>query len=481
MIEHLKELRKVARRMQESYLRKHNFYDFIMQETAGDAFAKFNMRERVDYILAGKPDLRCHCGNLLKVGAKNCSSPCTGKNPENRQKSSLAQQANAAERWEKTQQTNLRKYGVYHNNHVPECNEKRKRSRQAWCDRTVAETFRGYGLDIELYNSKEKLEQVISEHNSLEEISKTLNGMPIMTVYRHMARYDVGMYEKQTSGGERELLAFVDSLGLQTKTNDRTIIKPLELDIVVPDSKIAIEFDGIYWHSEKAAKGAFDPKKHLKKTQACSDAGYKLIHVFENEWKLNRDICKSVIAAKLGIFSRKIFARKCKVELVDPKRAKEFFERTHIQGWAQASVSVGLFLGEELVLCCSFGKPRFSKESDWELIRFSSALNTNVIGGFGKALQFFKRNYSGTIMTYCDLKYSTGGTYAKFGTLIRQTAPGYSWCSLKSPALSRYQTQKHKLKRLFPVSYSEDKTENQILEANGYFKLYDCGNLVFEL
>ena len=481
MIEKLQTIRKNSRKMQETYLRSSGVYDFIFQETAGDEFAKFNTRERIDFILEGKPNLRCHCGNRVKIGAVNCSPGCTGNNPQNKQHSSKIQRANAKERWEKTQQTNLEKYGVYHNNHVESCKEARREKRKKWSEKTISETFARYSLDIQDYNSKEKLDQVIQSHSSLDEISDSFNGMPIMTIYRHLLRYDVKMYHKQTSGGEREIAGFVESLGFNVTTNNRTIIKPYEIDVVVESKKLALEFDGIYWHSEKAARGEFDPKGHLKKTRACEAAGYQLIHIFENEWKLQKDLCKSVISAKLGVFRERIHARKCELVSLSSAEAKEFFSRTHMQGYAQSKVTIGLKTDGKIAMACSFGKPRFSKETDWELIRFSSELNTNVIGGFGKIISHFKKCYAGTLMTYCDARFSVGATYSKFGKFVRHTDPGYSWCSLKSPALSRYQTQKHKLMRLFPDSYSDEKTENQILEANGYFKLYDCGNLVFVL
>lgn len=481
MIKTLQEIRNNPRKMRIEYLRSSGVYEFIFLETPGEEFSKFNIRERIDFILAGKPNLRCHCGNRIKLNAKNCSPKCTGTNPENIAYSRKVQTSNAAERWEKTKQTNLKKYGVPHNNLLESSKAKRKAKRELNAESKQKQTFEKYGLCIEDYNSKEKLESIVLKHSSLEEISQSLNGIPIMTLYRYMIRYGVKMYEKQTSGGERELAQFIQSLGFDIDKNNRTIINPYELDIVVESKKIAIEFDGIYWHSEKAGKKDFDPKKHIKKTTMSAVSGYQLIHIFENEWKLKKQICKSIISAKLGVFENKIYARQCKIVLLNNNLAKDFFEKTHIQGYAQAKITIGLVIQEKLVMACSFGKPRFSKESDWELIRFSSELNTNVVGGFGKILSFFKKNYSGTLITYCDMKFSNGATYSKFGKLIRQTAPGYSWCSLSQQSLSRYQTQKHKLKKMFPADYQDSKTENQIMEENGFLKVFDCGNLVYQL
>ncbi|MBR4316364.1 MAG: hypothetical protein IKP65_05310 [Alphaproteobacteria bacterium] len=58
--------------------------------------------------------------------------------------------------------------------------------------------------------------------------------------------------------------------------NDKTMIKPYELDIYIPEKQVAIEFDGIYWHNEENK-----PKNyHLMKTELCEEKGIHLIHIF---------------------------------------------------------------------------------------------------------------------------------------------------------------------------------------------------------
>ena len=79
---------------------------------------------------------------------------------------------------------------------------------------------------------------------------------------------------------ENEVAEFVQSLipNTQIVRNTRSIISPLELDIYIPDKKLAIEFDGILWHSEGVGN---KPKKyHIIKTMACKEKGIKLIHIF---------------------------------------------------------------------------------------------------------------------------------------------------------------------------------------------------------
>lgn len=282
----------------------------------------------------------------------------------------------------------------------------------------------------------------------------------------------------QKSLSEQEILDFITSLGFAVLSGDRDIIFPLELDIVIPDKSLAIEFNGLYWHSFQAGK---DRSYHLNKSISASSSGYFLLHIFEDEWLNKREIVESIIKNKLGLFDKKIFARKCEIREVDNSIAEGFFNINHLQGHSQASVNIGLFYDEDLVSCISFSKPRYNKKYDWEIIRFSNALNTLVVGGFSRLLKHFTKNYKGDIITYSDRRLFDGGVYRnnRFNELS-PSAPNYYYFKGSSGRLSRVGFQKHKLKNLLE-NFDETLTEKENMENNGYKWIYDCGNWVFEL
>ena len=58
------------------------------------------------------------------------------------------------------------------------------------------------------------------------------------------------------------------------------MIYPQELDIVINEQKLAIEFNGSYWHD---VNHVF-PDYHLNKVIKCNQLGYRLIHIWEDEW-----------------------------------------------------------------------------------------------------------------------------------------------------------------------------------------------------
>ena len=145
----------------------------------------------------------------------------------------------------------------------------------------------------------------------------------------------------------------------------------------------------------------------------------------------------------------------------------------------------GLFDKEELVSCMSFGKSRFNKNYEWELLRFSNKLNSQVVGGASKLFKHFIKIYHPkSIVSYCDIRFSSlnpkDTVYPKLGFKYSHTSkPNYRYLDTKVNRLfSRIQFQKHKLQEKLPI-FNPELSETQNMINNGYIKVYDCGNFVF--
>ena len=133
--------------------------------------------------------------------------------------------------------------------------------------------------------------------------------------------------------------------------------------------------------------------------------GYKLIHIFEHEWINKQTIIKSKLKALFNVEQERIYARKCIIKEISNKEKNEFLNQFHIQGEDKSKVKLGLFYEEELVAVITFGKPRFNKNYEYELIRY--ATSKHVIGGATKLLKYFERNYKPkSIITYADRRFS---------------------------------------------------------------------------
>lgn len=188
---------------------------------------------------------------------------------------------------------------------------------------------------------------------------------------------------------------------------------------------------------------------------------------------------KSEIIKSMKSKKKRIFARKCTIKTIDSKIEKSFLNNTHIQGYHPSSIAIGLFYKDELVSVMTFGRPRFNKEYEWEIIRFSSKLNTIVVGGASKLYKNFLKEYNPlSVISYCDLRFGTGDVYNKIGmTYVGKTKSNYYYIKDKE-VLSRYQCMKKKLKNRLPIFLSK-LTESENMMINGYTKVYDLGNAKF--
>lgn len=284
------------------------------------------------------------------------------------------------------------------------------------------------------------------------------------------------------SQAEKDIFAFLKEVlpsDIEIRNNDRSLIAPLEIDLYIPQKKIAIEYDGLYWHNDDVKQ---DRNYHLKKQKKCKDKGVDLIHIFENEWIEKQQIVKSRLKNIFGIHDKVVYARKCEVREVDSNASMAFQEENHIQGAVGARVHLGLFDRDELVALMTFGKPRFSKKAEWEMLRFCCKLGYHIPGGAGKLLKQFERKYNPkSMISYADRRWSpSGNLYKALGfSLSHVSNPDYWYFMMPNLHLfSRVQFQKHKLKDILPV-FNESLTEVQNMQANGYSRIFDCGNYVF--
>lgn len=267
----------------------------------------------------------------------------------------------------------------------------------------------------------------------------------------------------------------------ENKLYNYKLIGLKEIDIVLPDIKLGIEYDGLIFHSEGLLNEGrvrnVDKNYHLNKTELCLKKGYTLFHIFESD---NLNIWLSMINNRLG-FNERIYARKCIIKELKSTEIKDFLNNNHLQGFINSSINLGLYHNNELVSVMTFSKPRFNKKYDYELIRFCNKLNTSVIGSASKLFNYFIKNYNPkSIISYANRRFSNGSIYEKLGfKFLRKTAPNYFYFKPSIRMLmSRNQFQKHKLANLLD-KFDENLSESENMFNNGYRRIYDCGNLVY--
>lgn len=256
---------------------------------------------------------------------------------------------------------------------------------------------------------------------------------------------------------------------------NKKILDPYEIDIYLPEINLGIEFNGLYWHSDAHKSNDY----HFKKWQKSIENNVNLITIWEDDWIIKKDICKSFLLNKLSKTPKKIFARKCELKEVSYKDSKSFLENSHLQGNCISSIRLGLYLNDELVSLMTFGKLRLPLSganliNSYELIRFANKINTNVIGGASKLLSFFIKNINPkSIISYSDNLISNGNLYEKMGFTYSHTSdPGY-WYVINDVREHRFNWRKNVL---VEMGYDKNKTEFEIMSENGYNKIFNAGN-----
>jgi hypothetical protein len=260
--------------------------------------------------------------------------------------------------------------------------------------------------------------------------------------------------------------------------SDRRLISPYELDMVFPEHKIAVEYCGLYWHSELSAGKS--KSYHADKMKLANASGYRLITIFSDEWLTQPDIVKSKLRNIFKCTSIKHHARKLVVREVPQAISREFLNTHHSQGNTVAKINLGLYAADDqLVALMTFsnGRPALhttSVATEYELVRFVTN-GDSVVGGAGKLLSHFVKTYSPTkIISYADLRWSEGNLYKTLG-FTENTAPtiGYWYVSGYSKREHRYNFTK---KTLVKEGGDINKTEWEIMQDLGYDKIWDCGH-----
>ena len=390
----------------------------------------------------------------------------------------------------KQQQTSLSKYGTLSPAQAAEVQQKmqtakRKRTEQFESERDCT---RFANIVIKYGQGWKSLLRDGKLHVIEDGYAKYLDNKDIPIIEEYNSREHVWC----VSAAEIEIREYVRKLlgsNANILYNKKNIIsepgKTYELDIFLPEKNVAIEYNGVYWHSTKSVPNNY----HLSKTQLCAKKGIRLIHLFEDEWKWKPEICKSIISSSFNIYKERHYARQCDVKPISSKTYRSFLMENHISGPVNSKYKYGLFTsGGELVQVIGIGHSRF-KRNELELHRMCSKLFTNVVGGFSKLVKHAADDIKNTehiaasieLYSYVDLSKFTGSGYGKSGfSYISTTKPSYFYVSGNLKHKNRLQMQKSKLSRLLD-NFDASLTEQQNAVKNGYHCIYDCGTKKYKI
>ena len=223
---------------------------------------------------------------------------------------------------------------------------------------------------------------------------------------------------------------------------------------------------------EKSIK---DKYYHFNKTKFAKENGYRCINVWD--WD---EVDKIISLLKER---NTLYARKCSIKELDVKECKSFINEHHLQGYVKSEINIGLYFNNELVSVMTFGKPRYNKNYEYELIRYCSSYN--VIGGAEKIFKYFIKTYNPkSIISYCDNSKFNGDTYIKLGFNLKYYGePSKHWYN---PKTKKHITDNLLRQRGFDQllgkeygCFGKGTSNEQLMLEHDFVEIYDCGQSVY--
>lgn len=277
---------------------------------------------------------------------------------------------------------------------------------------------------------------------------------------------------KQKSKAEEEIVAHLESeTGLRIVSRDRSVIRPYELDIFIPDKKYAIEFNGLYWHTETR----LGRKYHKMKHDLAESRGISLLNIWEDDWKNNKKLVLDMIDHKLGMSSKdKIYARKTLIDSnVSTAESKSFMDAYHIQGFVGSSYKIGLRSHDGSLVALMLLK---RNSNILGLERYATSIR--VVGGQSKILSYVDQNIDyEKMITFADLSVSDGSLYENTGwDFDKLLPPDYSYM-YKNKRHHKFLFRKKRFQTDPHLVFDPDMTEAELAKLNGIERIYDCGKI----
>lgn len=288
---------------------------------------------------------------------------------------------------------------------------------------------------------------------------------------------------QKVSQGEQNLFEFIKKYFPDATQSRRDIITPFELDIYIPSCQVAIDYNGLYWHSDLHKEQSY----HADKRQLCLQKGIRLLFIYEDDWRWNRAVVKRTLRYLLGIEKVRLYARKFQIQFYDritPPLA-EFYNRYHMQGTPKQGVTFTLEDPNRIVAAMTFCGVSSVRGTQWhpkylELIRF--ATYGQVIGGASRLFAAAQRKFSPqSILSFSDNDLFDGNLYQVLGFhCVKNIKPDYKvWFGdvdvRRKLRCHKSAARRERLKSILGDKFDPNKSERVNCHANGIFRIFDSG------
>jgi len=286
------------------------------------------------------------------------------------------------------------------------------------------------------------------------------------TPHMHISKKMQGCPKCNVSAPHRKLITFLDNLKIPYEVNNRTLLDGKELDIYFPEHSLAIEINGVFYHTLDKLE---DKYYHYDKYKLCENRGISLLQFWDFEIQDNFDLVSSMILQRLQLVKHKVYARNTKVVLVDSLQYKDFLQKHHLEGPRTSGIKLGLLFQDRLIAVMGvtdYGEHR-------ELDRFCTERGYIVVGGFSKLFKRIPKDKP--IISYSFNRYSHGDVYVKNGFTLERENKTSLFYYHKNKLKNRNGFMKYKIASRLDIQNPENYTERQLASQEGALQVYDAG------
>lgn len=180
--------------------------------------------------------------------------------------------------------------------------------------------------------------------------------------------------------------------------------------------------------------------------------------------------------------STALMARKCEIKEVSLKDSKDFLNKYHYQSSTRSSkINLGLYYNDELVELMTFGKPRYNRNYDYELLRLCTKHGYTIIGGAAKLLKHFEKTYSPkSIISYCDKDKFSGDIYETLGFSKLSEQKSVHWYNYwEDRHITDNLLRQKGADKLLGTNFGKGTSNEDIIRSKGYIDIIDNGQITY--
>ena len=240
---------------------------------------------------------------------------------------------------------------------------------------------------------------------------------------------------------------------------------------------ILLEIDP--WITHNSTVSPFgNPKEsfyHYDKSEVAREHGFRCIHIFD--WDNVDKILNSI-----STVAKTVYARSCEIKEIDNITTNNFIVKYHFQNNVKSQVQIGLFYDGDLISVMTFGKPRYNKKYEYELLRLCTAYDYKIIGGSERMFKYFIRTYNPkSIISYCDLSKFNGDVYNHLGFVYSTTTIGKHWYNPKSKKhITDNLLRQRGVDQLLNKNYGKDTNNETLMLQEGFVEIFDAGQSTYK-